>query len=106
MYSLHRDCLSIPSVLSLRSDRRATTSTFGGINRGKLVSHLDVRVFGRAYSIQQRGGDPVNFEGWLGRAALGEEGTLYAVGPCVVYERRRTYGRRFELVLGRFALSF
>ena len=73
------------------------------------MSHLNLRVCGRAFTIQRRGCDPVNFGGWLGRAVLAADCTLYAIGPCVLYVVRGggdTRTPRFELALGRFALAF
>lgn len=106
MYSLHRDCLSIPSVLSLRSDRRAAASSFGGIDRGKLVSHFDVRVFGRAYSLQRDSMEPAPELGWCWSHRETADCVRYHCGRWVLYVNRADSGRRVDLEWGRFALSF
>mgnify|MGYP001553797990 CR=1 FL=1 len=72
------------------------------------MSHLDVRAFGRSYSLQGRDGcHPVNLDRWFDKEVLGDSGTLHALGPCVLYAGRGANdGRRVDLELGRFALSF
>lgn len=106
MYSLHRDCLSIPSVLPLRSDRHAAASSFGGIDRGKLVSHLDVRVFGRAYSLQRDHMEPAPELGWCWSHRETADSARYHAGRWVLYVDRAESARRVDLAWGRFALSF
>ncbi|WP_343851500.1 hypothetical protein [Rhodanobacter soli] len=70
---------------------------------------MNLRLCGRAFTIQRRGCDPVNFGEWFGRATLAAGCTLYAIGPCVLYAERSKGGAsvpRFGLALGRFALAF
>ena len=68
--------------------------------------HFSVRVFGRCYSLQHAdmwaGRDLVWF--WSYRDT--PESVRYHCGSWVLYVARSDSGRRVDLELGRFALSF
>ncbi len=109
MYTLHGYCLSIPYASPPRSRRRVRHHSQAVFTGEKTMTVLAMRVCGRVFTImaQRSGAHPVNFDGCFDRETLSSGNTLYAIGPCVVYVAQASRGGcRFEIELGRLALSF
>ena len=112
---MHVNCLSIPFAspprftATLRHLQTAVSTAAPSCPalQGEAVLYLDLRVFGRTYSLQPRGASLVNFTGWRGRAQLDSGCVLYALGPVVLYvDAARGSEPRFELLCGRVEVSF
>ena len=98
----------LPSTSPPRFARLAAASTLGGVNKGKVVAHLSVRLARRRFTLQQdnspQGRGPERFTCSFERTPNAR--VCYWGGWGLWLEGAAGDEARLELELGRFALSF
>jgi hypothetical protein len=106
LYNLTAVCLSIPFRAAAAVTRHAAARNSAGSNRGKRVIHLQLRVFGRVFTVGRDRLWKARGLGWF-RGHSSAAGKAYHARSVVLWVEQAAKGAsRFELEYGRLSVTF